>query len=51
MDIPGTAPTAPNAPELPSMILASHSTSPSSVKFDPLPAFVHGSFCTSSFKK
>lgn len=45
--VPGTAPTAPNAPESPSMILASHSTWPSSVKFEPCPAFVLGS----SFKE
>lgn len=43
--IPGTAPTAPNAPESPSIILASHSTWPSSVKFEPRPAFVFGSSC------
>ena len=41
--IPGTAPTAPNAPESPSIILASHSTWPSSVKLEPWPAFVLGS--------
>jgi len=43
--LPGNAPTAPKAPDDPSMMLASHSTCPSSVKFDPLPAFVISSSC------
>jgi hypothetical protein len=34
------APTAPKRPILPSMMLASHSTSPLSVKLEPRPAFV-----------
>eukprot|EP01137_Pigoraptor_chileana_P017220 Opistho-2@74990 len=36
------APTAPNAPVLPSMMLASHSTRPSRDKLEPTPAFVSG---------
>lgn len=40
--IPLTAPTAPNCKLLPSITLASHSTVPSQVRFDPNPAFVIG---------
>lgn len=43
LSVPGTAPTAPYAPEQPSMMLASHSTWPCSVRFEPRPAFVIGS--------
>lgn len=41
--VPWIAPTAPKEPVLPSMMLASHSTWPLSVKFEPRPAFVMGS--------
>ncbi len=40
--IPCTAPTAPYCNVYPSMIDASHSTEPLMVKFDPIPALVHG---------
>lgn len=40
---PGTAPTDPNVPEMPSIKLASHSTQPPSVRFEPRPEFVIGS--------
>jgi len=40
--IPPTAPTAPNCKLLPSITLASHSTVPFKVRFDPNPAFVMG---------
>lgn len=39
---PRTAPTAPKCRVLPSMTLASHSTCPSHVRFEPYPAFVRG---------
>lgn len=42
-DSPDKAPTAPNTSDVPSIMLASHSTWPSSVKLDPRPAFVLGS--------
>lgn len=38
--VPGIAPTAPNIKEQPSIILASHSTLPDSVRLEPIPAFV-----------
>ena len=45
--IPGTAATAPKAP-VSSITLASHSTTPSSVRFDPRPALqASQSWCTS----
>lgn len=40
--IPLTAPTAPYCKLLPSITLASHSTVPFNVRFDPNPAFVIG---------
>ena len=41
---PAKAPTAPNAP-VPSMMLASHSTVPSKVKFEPHPELVQAQSC------
>ncbi len=40
--IPCTAPTAPNCKVCPSIIEASHSTVPLTVKLEPIPAFVQG---------
>jgi len=37
-----TAPTAPHSKVVPSIRLASHSTVPFHVRFDPQPAFVNG---------
>ena len=42
--LPVKAPTAPKPCDDPSMILASHSTFPLSVKLEPTPAFVQGEF-------
>lgn len=42
--IPLTAPTAPNCNVVLSITLASHSTAPSNVRFDPNPALVKGEF-------
>ena len=41
---PCSAPTAPKAP-LPSIMLASHSTEPMRLKFEPTPALVNGLSC------
>ena len=41
-NLPEIAPTAPNVRELPSIRLASHSTVPVRVRFEPTPALVRG---------
>lgn len=49
--VPGTAPPPPNSPVLPSMIAASHSTVPSRVRLEPVPAFIFSSSSNSTIAR